>query len=70
VRRAGLPALQQTHLVPQHEDLHGLVAAVGAPHGEQVDEERDEMREYEPEHKPLTTFSSGRRRDQPRPRRS
>ena len=46
-------ALQQTHLVPQHENLEVLVAVAWSSARDQVDEERHEMREHEPEHPPL-----------------
>jgi hypothetical protein len=42
-------ALQQAHLVLQEEDLEILVAVGVSRASEQVDEERDQMHEHEPE---------------------
>jgi hypothetical protein len=50
--RAGALALQQAHLVPQHEDLEVLIAGAWSRADGQVDEERHEVREHEPEHPP------------------
>ena len=49
---AGLRALslQQAQLVLQEEDLQILVAVGAPPDRNQVDEERYQMREHEPEH--------------------
>jgi hypothetical protein len=51
--RAGALALEQAHLVPQHEDLEVLLAVAAPRAKDQIDEERDEMPEYEPQHPAL-----------------
>jgi hypothetical protein len=48
--RVALLALQQAHLVSEHEDLQLLVAALHPPRDEQVNKVCDEMRDHEPEH--------------------
>ncbi len=48
--RAGALALQQAHLVPQHEDLEVLVAVAPPRADHQVNEECGEVCEHEPEH--------------------
>jgi hypothetical protein len=63
--RAGALALRQARLVPQHENLEVLVV-VAAPRPEgQIDEERDEVAEQEPEHPPLLTASNRGQRHPP-----
>ena len=49
----GALALQQAHLVPQHEDLEVLVAVAWPCADDEIDVERNEMPEHEPDHEPL-----------------
>jgi hypothetical protein len=59
----GWLALQQAHLLAQHEDLEVVGAVALPPAEDRVDEERDQMREHEPEHPALILLGKSARGD-------